>query len=87
MAACSSSSPLPNTGALSLLLVQLFSQIASVVAFHSPALSVFLPPPTTNRFLTPQAVSTLPTPARSRGTYLWSQGLGAQPPPKRLDLW
>ena len=38
-----SSSPLPNTGTLSLLWVQIFSQIPSVVAFHSPALSVFFP--------------------------------------------
>ena len=61
MAACPSSSPLPNTGALFLLQVQLFSQVPSVVAFHSPALSVLLPPTTTYRFLISQAVSAQPT--------------------------
>ena len=34
-----SSSPLPNTGALSLLQVQFFSQVPSVVAFHSQPLA------------------------------------------------
>ena len=61
------SSLLPNTGALSLLRVQIFSQIPSVVAFHSPALSILLPPPTMHHFLIPQAVSTPPTPVRSWG--------------------
>ena len=61
------SSLLPNTGALSLLRVQIFSQIPSVVAFHSPALSVLLPPPATQGFLIPQAVSTPPTLACSQG--------------------
>ena len=59
--------PLPNTGALSLLWVQLFSQILSVVSFHSPALSILFPPPTMHHFLVPQEVSALPTPARSWG--------------------
>ena len=40
-----SSSPLSNTGALSLLQVQTFSQAPSVVAFCSPTLSILLPPP------------------------------------------
>ena len=62
-----SSSPLPNTGTLSLLWVQIFSQVPSVVAFYSPALSILLPPPQMHRFLVPQAVSTLPTPACSQG--------------------
>ena len=65
MVAHPSSSPLPNTGALSLLWVQLFSQVPSVVAFHSPALSILLPPPVTHHFLVPQAISTPPTPACS----------------------
>ena len=39
------SSPLPNTGVLSLLQIQLFSQVPSDVAFYSPALSVLLPSP------------------------------------------
>ena len=81
------SSPLSNTGALSLLSVQIFSQVPSVVAFHSPALSVLLLPPATHCFLILQAVSTLPTPARSRGTNLRSLGLGAQPPPECLGFW
>ena len=54
MAAHPSSSPLPNTGALSLLQIQLFSQVPSDVAFHPPALSVLLPPPATLSFLVPQ---------------------------------
>ena len=45
MAARPSSSPLPNTGALSLLWVQTFSQVPSAVAFHTPGLSVPLPQP------------------------------------------
>ena len=67
MVAHPSSFPLPNTGALSLLRVQIFSQVLSVVAFHSPALGVLLPPPTEHLCLIPQAVSTPPTPARSWG--------------------
>ena len=61
MAVHPSSSALPNTGTLSLLWVQLISQVPSVVAFQSPALSVLLPPPMTPCFLIPQAVSVLPT--------------------------
>ena len=61
------SSPLRNTGALSFLRVQLFSQVPSVVAFHSPALSILLPPATMHHFLVPEAVSTPPTPASSQG--------------------
>ena len=72
---CPSSSHLPNTGALSLLQVQIFSQVPSVVAFHSPALSILLPPPSTHGFLVPQAVSTPPTPARSQGLTSGSQVL------------
>ena len=37
------SSPLPNIGTLSLLLIKLFSQVPSDVAFHPPALSVLWP--------------------------------------------
>ena len=37
------SSTLPNTGALSLLQIQLFSQVPSDVAFHPSALSVLRP--------------------------------------------
>ena len=66
MVAHPSSSPLPNTGALSLLQFQLFSQVPSIVAFHSPALSVLLPPPVRHHFLIPQAVFALPTPAHSQ---------------------
>ena len=62
-----SSSRLPNTGTLSLLRVQIFSQVPSVVTFHPPALSILLPPPTMHHFLVPQAVSTPPTPVRSWG--------------------
>ena len=61
MVAYPSSSPLPNPGALSLLWFPLFSQLPSVVAFPSPALSVLLPPPMILHFLIPQAVSVLPT--------------------------
>ena len=60
MAACPSS-PLPNTGTLSLLQVQIFSQIPSIVAFHTPALNVLLPPPRAHHFLISRAVSTRPT--------------------------
>ena len=67
MVACPSFSPLPKTSTLSLLWVQTFSQVPSVVAFHSPVLSLLLPPPTTHHFLLPQAVSTPPTPAYSKG--------------------
>ena len=59
------SSPLPNTGNLSLRRVQLFSQVSSVVAFHSPVLSILLPPPAKHCFLIPQTVSAPPPPARS----------------------
>ena len=62
-----SSSPLPNTGTLSLLQVQIFSQVLSAVASHSPALSILLPPPATHCFLIPQAASTPSTPAHSQG--------------------
>ena len=85
MVACPYSFPLPNTGALSLLWVPIFSQVPSVVAFHSPALSVLLPPPAMHCFLTPQAVSTSPSPLL--GTNLWSLGLGAQPLPKCISFW
>ena len=61
MVAYPSSSPLPNTGALFLLQIQLFSQVPSDVAFHSPALRVLLPPPMTLNFLVSQAVSARPT--------------------------
>ena len=61
MVACLSSCPRPNTGALSLLCIQLFSQVPFVVAFHSPALSVLLLPPVMHHFLIPQAVSIPPT--------------------------
>ena len=67
-----SSSPLPNNGALSLLRFPTFSQVPSVMAFHSPAYSVSLSPPTEHHFPVPQAVSTLPTPA-------FSQGLTSEP--------
>ena len=67
MAACPSFSPLPNTGTLSLLRVQTFSQVPSIVSFHSPALSLLLPPPTMHHFPVLQAVSTPPTPACSQG--------------------
>ena len=60
MTAHSFSSTLPNTGALSLLRIQLFCQVPSDVAFRSPALNVLLPPPTTLCFLDSQAVSALP---------------------------
>ena len=62
-----SSFPLPNTGTLSLLWVQIFSHVPSVVAFYSPALSVLLPPSVMHCFLVSQAVSTLPSPACSQG--------------------
>ena len=44
MLAHPSSSPLPNTDALSLLQFQLFCQVPSDEAFSSSALSVLLPP-------------------------------------------
>ena len=55
-----SSSSHPNTGALSLLQIQLFSQVPFDVAFHSPALNILLPPPAMLHFLDSQAVSDLP---------------------------
>ena len=82
MVAHPSSSPQANPGALSLLLVQTFSQVPSVVVFHSPALSLLLSPPMTHHFLIPQAISTLSTPACSHGL-----GLIVQPPPKCLGFW
>ena len=87
MAAHPSSSPLPNAGALSLLPVQLFSQVPSVVAFHSPTLSVFLLPPRTHCFLIPQAVSTPPTPARSWGLTSGAEVSVLSPPAKRVSFW
>lgn len=39
-----------------------------------------------NGLETSQAVSALPRPP-SPGTNLWSRGLGAQPPPRRLNFW
>ena len=97
-------SPLPNTGALSLLQIQLLSQVPSDVAFHFPTLSILLPPHVTLCFLLSQAVSALsnltdwflgplrslcstPSPSPFPGTNLWSQGLGAQPPPRHLNFW
>ena len=52
MVAHSFSSTLPNSGALSLLQIQLFSQVPSDVAFHFLAISILLPDS--------QAVSALP---------------------------
>ena len=54
------SSTLPNTGALSLLQIQLLCQVPPDVAFCSPALSVLLPPPTMLHFLDSQEVSAPP---------------------------
>ena len=51
------SSTLPNTGALSLLQIQLFCQVPSDVAFHSPALSILLPSRTRLHFLESHAIS------------------------------
>ena len=83
MVAHYSSSPLPNTGTLSLLQIQLFSQVPSDVAFHPLALSILLqctcnaqlpslpgslcPDNWTDWFLVPQAVSAPSTPARFQG--------------------
>ena len=47
------SPPLLNNGALSLMWVQTFSRVPSVVAFHTPALSVLLPPLVMHHFLVP----------------------------------
>ena len=66
MVVCLSSSLLPRTGALSLLWVQTF-WVPSAVAFHSPALSILLPPPTMHHFLVPKTDFTLPIPAHSQG--------------------
>ena len=51
------SSTLPNTGALSLLQIQLFSRVPSDVALHPPALSLWLPAPAMLSVLVSQAVS------------------------------
>ena len=67
MAARPSSFPLPNTGTLSLLCIQNFPQVPSVVAFHCPAVSILLFPPTMHGFLVSQTVSTPPIPAHSQG--------------------
>ena len=53
MAACPSSSPLPNSGGLPLLQVWTYSWVPSAMAFNSPALSVPLPPPAAHHFLVP----------------------------------
>lgn len=53
MAAHPSYFPFPNTGAFSFLWIQTFSRVPSIVAFHSPALSVLLSPPQTQCFLVP----------------------------------
>ena len=96
-------SPLPKTHALSLLQIQLFSQVPSYVAFHIPAVNILLPPPTTLCFLVSQAVSAPSNltdrfldpsgslrsthPSPFLGTNLQSHGLCAQPQPKRLNFW
>ena len=67
MVAHPSSFPLPNTGTLSLLWVQTFSQIPSVVSFHSPALDVLFPSTSMHHFLVPQVVSTCPSQPCSQG--------------------
>ena len=51
--ACPSSSPLPHSGALPLLRVWTFSLVPSTVTFHSPALSVSLPPQAVHCSLVP----------------------------------
>ena len=79
MKACPSSSPLANTGTLSVLWVQI-SQVPSVVAFHFTGLSELFPPPLMNGFLVPQAVSTLPIPAHSQG--LTTRAEVSMPSPK-----
>ena len=49
----SSSSPLPNNGALPRLQVRTFSRVPSAMAFHSPALSALLPLPMAHSSLAP----------------------------------
>ena len=73
-AACPSSSPLPNNGALPLLLVWTFSQVLSAVVFPSLARGVLLRSPSC-------------CPQSSPGTDLQSLSLSAQPPPEHLRLW
>ena len=79
MVAHPSFSPLPNTGALSLLQIQLFSQVPADVAFHPPALSVLLPAPATLSFLVSQAVSALKT--GQTGSWSPKQSLHCPPQP------
>ena len=73
MVACPSFSPLPSPRPQHWHIVSsvgsalLPALLPSVVAFHSPALSVLIPPTTMHSFLVPQAVSTLPNPACSWG--------------------
>ena len=82
MVAHPSSSPLPNTGTLSLLQIQLFSQVPSDVAFHPPALSVLVPPPPTVSFLVSQAVSALRTGQTGSWSPKQSQYFPPQPVPE-----
>ena len=80
MAVHPSSSPLPNTDALSLLKIQLFSQVPSDVAFQPPTLSILLPAPAMLSFLTSQAVSALKT----GQTDSWSPKLSLHHPPQTI---
>ena len=82
MVAHYSSSPLPNTGTLSLLQIQLFCQVPSDVAFHPPALSILLPTPATLSFLVFQAVSALTTGLSGSWSPKQSQHYPPQPIPR-----
>ena len=79
MVAHLSSSPLPNTGALSLLQIQLFSQVSSDVAFHPPALSILHPAPA-RQCSASQAVSAL----RTGQTGSWSPKQSQHHPPQPI---
>ena len=77
-----SSSPLPNTGTLSLLQIQLFSQVPSDVAFHPLALSVLHPEPDMLSFLVSQAVSD----PRTGQTGSWSPKQSQHRPPQPVPI-
>ena len=80
MVAHLSSSPLPHTGTLSLLQIQLFSWVPSAVAFHPPDLSVLCPAPALLSFLVSQAISAL----RTGQTGSWSPKQSQHCPPQPI---
>ena len=85
MVACPFSSPLPNNCALTLLQVQIFSQVPSAMEFPSLAHGTLLLSPSCHPQFSPLAPHAIPS--SLPWTDLQSLSFGVQPPPECLRLW